>query len=168
MGAVHHSTIYRQQECPSYRIIDSRLMRLLPLLQRIAAEEKRPLVIAIDGRAASGKTIAAEQLRFILGGSAIHMDDFFLPVSLRTAERFAEPGGNVHYERFCEEVLPKLARGEHFAYRMFNYGKAGVSMATERFRRCRIISSKAHTAAIRCLEITRISKRFLILGMMNR
>lgn len=57
MGAVHHSTIYRQQECPSYRIIDSRLMRLLPLLQRIAAEEKRPLVIAIDGRAASGKTI---------------------------------------------------------------------------------------------------------------
>lgn len=89
MGAVHHSTIYRQQECPSYRIIDSRLMRLLQLLQRIAAEEKRPLVIAIDGRAASGKTIAAEQLRFILGGSAIHMDDFFLPVSLRTAERFA-------------------------------------------------------------------------------
>lgn len=34
-----------------------------------------------------------------------------------------EPGGNGHYERFCEEVLPKLARGEHFAYRMFNYGK---------------------------------------------
>ena len=134
-------------------------MRLLPLLQRIAAEEKRPLVIAIDGRAASGKTTAAEQLRFILGGSAIHMDDFFLPVSLRTAERFAEPGGNVHYERFCEENT--LHTGCSIA-------ESWRTMATERFRRCRIISSKAHTAVIRCLEITRMSKRFLILGMMNR
>ena len=32
------------------------------------------------------------------------MDDFFLPMELRTAERLEEPGGNVHYERFSAEV----------------------------------------------------------------
>ena len=81
---------------------------------------KRPFVIAIDGRAASGKSTLAEQLSELLGADVIHMDDFFLPPELRSEERLAEPGGNVHYERFCEEVLPYLNSPEMFSYRIFD------------------------------------------------
>ncbi|MCL2357788.1 MAG: hypothetical protein FWC70_11680 [Defluviitaleaceae bacterium] len=132
-------------------------------------------VIAIDGRAASGKTTLARQARFERRGhvllathaleagsavecrghvseaahaleaecrghvleathsleagsavahenenaSVIHMDDFFLPENMRTPERLAEPGGNVHYERFAAEVLPFLKSGEAFSYGIF-------------------------------------------------
>ena len=55
-----------------------------------------------------------------LGGAVVHMDDFFLPGELRTPERLAAPGGNVHAERFAEEVLPYLRRGEAFRYRRFD------------------------------------------------
>ena len=56
------------------------------------------------------------------------MDDFFLPPELRTPDRYAEPGGNVHYERFTAEVLPNLRKPGGFAYRAFDcstmaYGK---------------------------------------------
>ena len=50
----------------------------------------------------------------------VHMDDFFLPVELRTAERLKEPGGNVHYERFLTEVTPHLNKGEAFTYQRFD------------------------------------------------
>ena len=50
------------------------------------------------------------------------MDDFFLPAELRTAERLAESGGNIHYERFRAEVLPYLKKEESFSYRRFDCG----------------------------------------------
>ena len=77
-------------------------------------------VIAMDGRAAAGKTTLAEELAVTLGGAVVHMDDFFLPGELRTPERLTAPGGNVHAERFAEEVLPFLRRGEAFRYRRFD------------------------------------------------
>ena len=48
------------------------------------------------------------------------MDDFFLPPEMRSAERLGEPGGNVHRERFLEEALLPLSRGEEIAYRRFD------------------------------------------------
>mgnify|MGYP000013082933 FL=1 len=89
------------------------------------AEELRELpkevrIIAIDGRCAAGKTTLADRLVKELGGDVIHMDDFFLPPKLRTPERRSEPGGNVHYERFLAEVLPKLRTGETFSYQRFD------------------------------------------------
>lgn len=83
----------------------------------------RPFVIAIDGRAASGKSTLAQQLSVLLDADVVHMDDFFLPPVLRTEERLAEPGGNVHYERFCVEVLPYLKSAEGFSYRIFDCSK---------------------------------------------
>jgi uridine kinase len=81
-----------------------------------------PKVIAIDGRAAAGKTTLAALLSQVLSAGVIPMDDFFLPAELRTAERLAERGGNVHYERFRAEVLPYLKRNESFSYRRFDCG----------------------------------------------
>lgn len=77
-------------------------------------------IIAIDGRSAAGKTSLAALIAESSGGSIVHMDDFFLPVDMRTPERLSSPGGNVHSERFIEEVLPHLARKEMFSYRRFD------------------------------------------------
>lgn len=125
MPAVHHSPVYREKEHPSYRIIHSVFLRLFPILQKAAflASKNQPHILSIEGRSASGKTTMAEQLRQILGASIIHMDDFFLPLELRTQRRLLEPGGNVHYERFLKEVLPNLSKPETFSYRIFDCGK---------------------------------------------
>lgn len=77
-------------------------------------------VIAIDGRAASGKSTLAMKLSELLGAAVIHVDDFFLPQEMRTEERLAEAGGNVHYERFAEEVLPHLKNQEKFEYSIYD------------------------------------------------
>jgi len=119
MPAVHHSEEYRAGEHPAYRIVNGRFQCILPLLERLNHSTDLH-VIAIDGRAASGKTTKAMLLSAALDAPVIHMDDFFLPPSLRTEERLAQPGGNVHYERFAEEVLPHLTSGEAFVYRVFD------------------------------------------------
>lgn len=77
-------------------------------------------VIAIDGYCASGKSTLAELLGQRLGAGVIHMDDFFLPKELRTQDRLSQPGGNVHYERFLEEVIPRLDMQQNFAYQRFD------------------------------------------------
>lgn len=122
MPAVHHSEEYRAAEHPAYRIVNARFMCILPLLERLHHSPDMR-VIAIDGRAASGKTTKAALLSSVLDAPVVHMDDFFLPPALRTEERLSQPGGNVHYERFREEVLPHLRSGAAFAYRIFDCGQ---------------------------------------------
>lgn len=125
MTAVHHSVQYRECESPSYRIVARKYIRLLPILERVSTKLRgdRVCVIAIDGRAASGKSTMAKQLSMILDAGIIQMDDFFLPEALRTQERFDTPGGNVHYERFSEEVLPYISSTKPFSYRIFDCSK---------------------------------------------
>lgn len=120
--AVHHSEAYRAAEHPAYRIVRRQFGYILPILERLSADAGIR-IIAIDGRAASGKTTKARLLHAVLDAPVIHMDDFFLPPALRTPERLAQPGGNVHYERFQEEVLPGLTSGEDFTYRVFDCGR---------------------------------------------
>ncbi|MDU6855618.1 MAG: uridine kinase [Zhenhengia sp.] len=86
-------------------------------------KEKDKCILAIDGRAAAGKTTLANLLQEYFDGAVIHMDDFFLPLELRTKERYATPGGNVHYERFNEEVGSQLTIGYAFKYQRFNCKK---------------------------------------------
>lgn len=95
---------------------------LAPLIEAVEAlrADGRSAVLAIDGMAAAGKTTAAALLARRWDAPVVHMDDFFLPPALRTPERYAEPGGNVHYERFAAEVLPGLRAGTPFSYRIFD------------------------------------------------
>ncbi len=88
-----------------------------------SGERNRPYVIAIDGRCAAGKTTLGGKLAEKLGCSVIHMDHFFLRPGQRTKERMEEPGGNIDYERFREEVLLPLREGRKFAYRIFDCRK---------------------------------------------
>ncbi|MDE7397997.1 MAG: uridine kinase [Oscillospiraceae bacterium] len=80
----------------------------------INAAEQIPakrIVIAIDGRCASGKTTLAKMICERTNWDVVHMDDFFLRPEQRTAERLAEPGSNVDWERFREEILVPLEGG---------------------------------------------------------
>ncbi len=79
-------------------------------------KEKENIVVAIDGRCASGKTTLAKVLQERLSCVVIHMDDFFLRPEQRTQKRLAEPGGNVDKERILEEVIKPLKRREDFSY----------------------------------------------------
>lgn len=99
--------------------------RCLPVSEWVSREalEDRIYIIAIDGRAASGKSTMARQLKDLLDADVIRMDDFFLPAALRTPGRLEEPGGNVHYERFEQEVLAYLSLPQRFSYRQFDCGR---------------------------------------------
>lgn len=77
-------------------------------------------LIAIDGRCASGKTTLAQQLSDELNCPVIHMDDFFLRPEQRTAQRYAQPGGNVDRERFLAEVLQPLRTYGKARYQRFD------------------------------------------------
>lgn len=83
-------------------------------------QEKDFVLVCIDGSCASGKTTLAEQLVQLYDCNLFRMDDFFLRPEQRTPERFAEPGGNVDYERFYEEVLQPLLARKAFSYRPFD------------------------------------------------
>jgi hypothetical protein len=126
IGPVHHSAEYRAAERPAYRLVKKSAARLFPLLARVAGLADAVKIVAIDGCCASGKTSMAADLAAILGAGVAHMDDFFLPPELRTPERLAAPGGNAHFERFREEVLPFLTLPEAFSYRVFDCSKMAL------------------------------------------
>lgn len=82
--------------------------------------EKEQVIIAIDGRCASGKTTFTKGLQQKLACDAVHMDDFFLRPEQRTLQRRQTPGENVDHERFLEEVLLPYKAGAAFSYRPFD------------------------------------------------
>lgn len=119
---VSHSDEYKRAYGPSYRVVDEEFARLIPVASAISEllKDKDRVVVGIDGHAAAGKTSAAKRLSGIYDANVIHMDSFFLPQELRTSERFAEAGGNIHYERFLSEVVAGLKSGLPFSYRIFD------------------------------------------------
>lgn len=108
---VHHSQIYRDTYHPAYRLIRTDFARYFSLFEAIdkLIREKEHVIIAIDGKCGSGKSTLANILSEVYSSNIIHMDDFYLPLDLRTKERLNEPGGNVHYERFASQILPALS-----------------------------------------------------------
>ncbi len=97
------------------------------ITRRIREYETSSMLIAIDGRCASGKTTLAASLKQETGCNVIHMDHFFLRPEQRTKQRLEEPGGNVDYERFKKEVMIPLSRKEAFSYQIFDCSKMELS-----------------------------------------
>lgn len=77
-------------------------------------------LLAIDGMSGSGKTTLAHHLAQKFHAQVFHMDDFFLPLEMRTPERLQQSGGNVHYERFLETVLKPLSCQQDVDYQPFD------------------------------------------------
>ncbi|NLJ97519.1 MAG: uridine kinase [Clostridiales bacterium] len=82
----------------------------------------KPSIIAIDGMCGSGKSYLADLLASRYESNVFHMDDYFLPLDMRTESRLTEPGGNVHYERFKEEVLDPLSLHKDVIYKPYICG----------------------------------------------
>lgn len=98
--------------------MDAKMMKLYEEIEKRLALGS--VILAIEGGSASGKTTLAAALQARYGATVFHMDDFFLRSEQRTPARFAEPGGNVDRERFLEEVLLPLSRGEQVVYRPYD------------------------------------------------
>ena len=99
--------------------VEERIALIRQRLDRLLADRDR-VILAIDGKCASGKTTLAARLGELYRCNVLHMDEFFLRPEQRTPERFGEVGGNVDYERFREEVLLPLLSGRDFSYRPFD------------------------------------------------
>ena len=104
--------------------ITEHIYELLHLLKK-ELETKPRVVLAIDGTSAALKSTLADYLAKELDAAIVHCDDFFLPMELRSEERYKEPGGNVHYERLKEEVIDHICEQKEFNYRCYNCSKDG-------------------------------------------
>jgi uridine kinase len=102
-----HSARYKHLYGAGYRIVSSEMAGVAPLclLLSDAVKKADKLNIALDGRAASGKTTAAGLLADLFDGTVISMDDYFLPAERKTEDRLAEPGGNADVERLKLEIM---------------------------------------------------------------
>lgn len=120
--STHHSVPFRAAYAPAYRVIRAEYARFLPLFAAIdrMMQEKEQITVAIEGGSASGKSTLGKLLKKVYDCNLFHMDDFFLQLHQRTPERFSQPGGNVDYERFKEEILDPLKNSAPFAYRVFD------------------------------------------------
>ncbi len=96
-----------------------RLDIVLSALRRLPTST-HPVIVALDGPCAAGKSTLGARLADTLACPLFHMDDFFLPLERKTPERLAQPGGNVDWERFLHEVLQPLSRGETVTYRPYS------------------------------------------------
>lgn len=152
--AVSHSEGFRAHYTPHYRVLEADLALFFPAFQVISAALQAtdgPVVVAVDGRCASGKTtFAARCTQVFADCSVFHMDDFFLPFEKRTAQRLAQPGGNVDYERALEEVFLPLSRGETVELRPFDCSDGSFRPAVVcPFRRLNIVEgSYSHHPAL--------------------
>lgn len=120
--ACRHSETFRAHYAPAYRVIRKDYARLLPLLTAIDAglAAKGRLLVAIEGGAGSGKSTLGDLLTKIYDCNLFHADDYFLQPHQRTAERLAEPGGNLDRERLEAEILTPLSRGETPVWRRYD------------------------------------------------
>lgn len=117
--ALSHSKTYRDTYSPAYRVVFQYYVNQIPLLAAVdqLLAQGRPVLVALDGPCASGKSTLGAALAEIYGCPLLHMDDFFLLPQDRTPERLARPGENVDHERFDREVLSPLCRGQTAVYR---------------------------------------------------
>jgi len=88
-------------------------------------ESNATILVAIDGRCASGKTTLAAHLSEKLDCQVVHMDDFFLQPFQRSEKRLSQPGENIDHERILSEVLLPLSNGKTAVYRPFDCQSGG-------------------------------------------
>ena len=121
--AQSHSEGYRAAYAPAYRLAPEAAQKFFGLFQAIdrLMEAQEFVRIAVDGRCASGKSTLAGLIQRVYGANLFHMDDYFLPFERKTPERLAEPGGNVDYERFFEEIAGREKNAE-VVWRRFDCG----------------------------------------------
>lgn len=80
--------------------------------------EKETVLIAIDGRCASGKTTLSEKLQKEFSCNVIHMDDFYLPMHLRDDNWKTSPAKNIDFKAI-ETILNEIPHKKSFEIRPY-------------------------------------------------
>lgn len=116
-----HSPRYRALYQPHYRLVTCRMAFYLPVFAAIdkALAQRPHVLVGIDGMSASGKSSLAGVLAQVYHCGVAHADDFFLQPHQRTAQRLAQPGGNVDYERLAP-VAAQAGEDRAFTYRAYD------------------------------------------------
>lgn len=83
--------------------------------------ERLRIVVGIDGPGATGKSTLAELIRGrIKTAAVVHVDDFFLPSSIRNS-RAGQLGSLFDLPRLEKEVLVPAANGQSFSYQKYDW-----------------------------------------------
>ncbi len=128
-GYIRHSSAYRMNYQPHYRVVSKMHAQLLPVIASIdrMLYHKMNIIVAIDGNSCSGKSFYATALsNYYNNCNIIHCDDFFLPPDMRSKQRLDQVGGNIHYERL-KQVLTSVTRDAPFVYQAYNCHSNGYS-----------------------------------------
>lgn len=93
-------------------ICDENIEQVLDSIEQMAAVAasgcRKPLLIGIDGKCASGKSTLAKKLAERMNALLIHADSYFLQPQQRTEFRYRQPGGNFDRERFFTQIIERL------------------------------------------------------------
>ncbi len=84
------------------------------------ASKSNPMVIAVDGRSASGKTTFANEISRISGVPVIHTDSFCRPRDENGNLNVSEFDGNFDIERFYNQVVLGIKSGTDFEIGIFD------------------------------------------------
>ncbi len=85
--------------------------------------QKEFVVIAIDGRCASGKTTLADAIKQEFSCNVLHMDDFYLPLEQRDADWQETPGKNINFQS-VKEILNHISLKEDYRFRPYQCASA--------------------------------------------
>ena len=112
-------------------IVCSQIDRILEEYQNKSEGSNTPILVAIDGMCASGKSTLGNCLKEKYQCNLFHMDDFFLRPEQRTEERLEQAGGNINYERFEKEIIRHLSDREGLVYQRYNCGRKVLEEKTK-------------------------------------
>lgn len=95
---------------------------LKPIFHSLDAllQNKRMVLVGIDGNSAAGKSTMASIIEKEYECNVFHMDDYFLPAKKKTKKRLNEVGGNFDRERFKKEVINGILTENCITYRKFD------------------------------------------------
>ncbi len=93
---------------------------LVSIIDNLHRTTTKNIIVAIDGRCASGKTTLGNNLAEYFGANLFHADEFFLRPEQRVSERINTPGGNFDVERFYSEIITGILSEKDFSYSPFD------------------------------------------------
>jgi HD-GYP domain-containing protein (c-di-GMP phosphodiesterase class II)/uridine kinase len=123
--AFNHDLLDIKESC------EQRFQPVLMEIDNLLKSKKNNIIIAIDGKCASGKTTLGYYLQQFYECNLFHMDDFFLREDQKTIERGNEIGGNVDYERFKSDVIDQLQLKKEISYRKYNCKTKQIEQSSE-------------------------------------
>lgn len=93
----------------------------LPIVSEVEKiiHSKGQVILAIDGKCGSGKTVCAQVLQEVFDGNVYHMDDYYLPIAMRNPQWRQIPAANMDLLRFQAEVLEPTVQGVNVCYRPY-------------------------------------------------